>query len=176
MQVMNMALGGNFSGRINMNLREANGYSYGAYSQFIFRKLGGWFQAGGAVRTDATAASAREVLKEIRGMNEAMPAEELARVKDMLSRSLAAAFETGPDAAGSFSNTYIYGLGLDYYSRYVASVNAITGDQALAAARKYLEVENLVVVAVGDKAKIEPELRGLGLPLEIRDTDGRVVN
>jgi zinc protease len=72
MQVMNMALGGNFSSRINMNLREANGYAYGAYSQFIFRKQGGWFQAGGAVRTDATGAAAREVLKEIRGMSETL--------------------------------------------------------------------------------------------------------
>lgn len=176
MQVMNMALGGNFSGRINMNLREANGYAYGAYSQFIFRKLGGWFQAGGAVRTDATLPATQEVLKEIRGMNEAMPAAELSRVKDTLSRSLAAAFETGADAAGSFSNVYIYGLGLDYYSRYVASVNAVTTEQAVAMARKYFTVNNLVVVAVGDRGKIEPELRSLGLPVEIRDSDGRLVN
>jgi zinc protease len=176
MQVMNMALGGNFSSRINMNLREEHGYAYGAYSQFIFRKLGGWFQAGGAVRTDATAAATREVLKEIRGMHETIPADELLRVKDTLSRSLAAAFETGADAAGSFSNIYIYDLGLDYYARYVASVNAVTSEQALGMARKYLPVDRLVVVAVGDRARIEPELRTLGLPVEIRDADGRVVN
>ncbi len=175
-QVMNMALGGNFSSRINMNLREEHGYAYGAYSQFIFRKLGGWFQAGGAVRTDATAAATREVLKEIRGMGEALPPAELSRVKDTLSRSLAAAFETSSDAAGSFSNVYTYGLGLDYYARYVASVDAVSSDQALAMARKYLGVGQMVVVAVGDRAKIEPELRTLGLPVEIRDVDGRVVN
>jgi len=176
MQVMNMALGGNFSSRINMNLREEHGYAYGAYSQFTFRKLGGWFQAGGAVRTDATAPATREVMKEIRGMNEAIPPDELSRVKDTLSRSLAAAFETGADAAGSFSNVYVYDLGLDYYTRYVASVNAVTSEQALNMARKYLGISNLVVIAVGDREKIEPELRTLGLPLEIRDADGRVVN
>lgn len=176
MQVMNMALGGSFSSRINMNLREANGYAYGAYSQFVFRRQGGWFLGGGAVRADATGAAAREVLKEIRGMNEAMGSDELARVKDSLSRSLAAAFETSADAAGSFANVYTYDLGLDYYARYVASVNAVGSDQARDMARKYLGVGGLVIVAVGDRSRIEPELRGLGLPVEIRDADGRIVN
>jgi zinc protease len=176
MQVMNMALGGSFSSRINMNLREANGYAYGAYSQFVFRRLGGWFQAGGAVRADATGPAAREVLKEVRGMAEQMPPEEMARVKDTLSRSLVSAFETSADAAASFSNVYTYGLGLDYYSRYVDSVNAVTPEQAVQMARKYLGIDRLLVVAVGDRAAIEPELRSLGLPIEIRDADGRIVN
>jgi zinc protease len=174
MQVMNMALGGSFSSRINMNLREANGYAYGAYSQFIFRRQGGWFSAGGAVRADATAAATREVLNEIRGMNEPMPAQELQRVKDSLSRSLVSLFETGQDAAVSFSNVYTYDLGLDYFSRYVESVNAVSSEQARDMARRYLGVEGLVIVAVGDRATIESGLRTLGLPVEIRGVDGRL--
>ncbi len=109
-------------------------------------------------------------------MSEPMPPAELSRVKDTLSNSLAAAFETSANAAGSFANVFIYDLGLDYYARYVASVNAITTDQAVAMAKKYFVPGNLIIVAVGDRATIEPELRKLGFLVEVRDVDGRVVN
>ncbi len=177
LQVMNTALGGLFSSRINMNLREANGYTYGASSQFVFRKAAGPFQVAGGIRTDVTAPAVTEVLKEIRGIAaSAMPADELRRAKDALTYSLPGSFETSADAAASFSNVYIYNLGLDYYAHYAEGVNGIAADQAMAAARKYLVPERLVVVAVGDRAKIEPELRKLNLPVEIRDTEGRLGN
>ena len=177
LQVMNTALGGLFSSRINMNLREKNGYSYGAGSQFVFRKSAGPFQVASAVRTDVTAPAVSEVIKELRGIAEAaMPAEELKRAKDALTYSLPGAFETSADAAASLSNIYIYELGLDYYSHYAESVNAVAAEQALAVARKYLVPDRFVVVAVGDRAKIEAELRKLNLPVEIRDAEGRLVN
>ena len=68
MQVMNLALGGLFSSRINMNLREEHGYTYGASSQFSFRRTAGPFQIASGVRTDVTAAAVDEILKEVRGM------------------------------------------------------------------------------------------------------------
>ncbi|MGE0445030.1 MAG: M16 family metallopeptidase, partial [Vicinamibacterales bacterium] len=135
LQVMNMALGGSFSSRINMNLREKNGYTYGAGSQFVFRKSAGPFQVFSAVRTDVTAPAVTEVLREVRGIQDGtMPAEELQRVKDALTYSLPGAFETSADAAASLANIYIYDLGLDYYSQYAESVNRVTADQALAVA------------------------------------------
>jgi zinc protease len=177
LQVMNTALGGLFSSRINMNLREKNGYTYGAGSQFVFRKDAGPFQVVSGVRTDVTAPAAAEIIKELEGMAAApMPADELKRAKDALTYSLPGAFETSRDAAASLSNIYVYDLGLDYYAHYAESVNGIAPDQALAAARKYLVPERFVVVAVGDREKIEPELRKLNLPVEIRDPDGHVVN
>jgi len=74
----------------------------------------------------------------------------------------------------NFSNVFIYDLGLDYYSRYAEQVNAVTPEQTLAVARKYLVPTAMVVVAVGDRAKIEPQLRKLNLgEIEARDTEGR---
>jgi zinc protease len=173
---MNTALGGLFSSRINMNLREKNGYTYGASSQFTFRKSPGPFQVASGVRTDVTGAAAAEMIKELRGMSAAaMPADELKRAKDSLAYSLPGAFETSADTAASLSNIYTYDLGLDYYATYAESVYAVTADQALAVATKYLVPDRFVVVAIGDRSKIEADLRKLNLPIEIRDADGKLV-
>jgi zinc protease len=175
-QVMNTALGGLFSSRINMNLREKNGYTYGASSQFVFRKSPGPFQVASGVRTDVTGAAAAEMIKELRGMAEAaMPADELKRAKDALAYSLPGAFETSADTVASLANIYTYDLGLDYYATYAESVYAVTAEQALAAAKKYLVPDRFVVVAIGDRSKIEPELRKLNLPIEIRDAEGKPI-
>jgi zinc protease len=175
-QVMNTAFGGLFSSRINMNLREKNGYTYGASSQFTFRKSPGPFQVASGVRTDVTGAAAAEMIKELRGMSAAaMPADELKRAKDSLAYSLPGAFETSADTAASLSNIYTYDLGLDYYATYAESVYAVTADQALAVATKYLVPDRFVVVAIGDRSKIEADLRKLNLPIEIRDADGKLV-
>ena len=175
-QVMNTALGGLFSSRINMNLREKNGYTYGASSQFVFRKAPGPFQVASGVRTDATAAAASEMINELRGMAAAaMPADELKRSKDALTYSLPGAFETSVSTAASLANIYTYDLGVDYYATYAESVYAVTSEQALAAAKKYLVPERFVIVAIGDRSKIEADLKKLNLPIEIRDADGKVV-
>jgi zinc protease len=175
LQVMNNALGGLFSSRINMNLREQHGYSYGAYSQFIFRRSAGPFSIGGGVRTDATAPAVSEIFKEVAGIREmALSAEELQKAKDALANSLPGAFETNGTIVGSFANIFIYDLGADYYTRYAREVNAVTAEQALDVARRYVVPERLVVIAVGDRAAIEGELRKLNLgTVEIRDLDGK---
>ncbi len=177
MQVMNMALGGLFSSRINMNLREAHGYTYGASSQFVFRRSAGPFQVASGIRTDVTAPAIVEIFKEIRGMAEKpMTEEELRGAKTSMINSLPGAFETTLDAVGNFSNVYLYDLGLDYYTKYANEVNAVTSEQALAMAKKYLGSDRLVVIAVGDRAKIESPVRKLNLgAIERRDADGRPI-
>jgi zinc protease len=175
MQVMNIALGGLFSSRINMNLREEHGYTYGASSQFSFRRAPGPFQVASGIRTDVTGPAISEIFKEVRGMVERpLTDDELKKAKDSLSNSLPGAFESSANAVNNFSNVFIYDLGLDYYSRYAEQVNAVTPEQTLAVARKYLVPSAMVVVAVGDRAKIEPQLKKLNLgDIEIRDTEGR---
>jgi zinc protease len=177
MQVMNLALGGLFSSRINMNLREAHGYTYGASSGFAFRRAPGPFQVASGIRTDVTAAAIDEIFKELRGMvDKPVGAEELSKAKDALANSLPGAFESSSNAVGNFSNVFIYNLGLDYYTKYAAQVNAVTTDQTLAMAKKYLVPDTMVVIAVGDRAKIEPELKKLNLgSIEIRDTEGKPI-
>ncbi|MBI2189090.1 MAG: insulinase family protein [Acidobacteria bacterium] len=178
LQVMNNALGGLFSSRINMNLRERRGYTYGARSQFVFLRSPGPFLVAGGIRTDVTAPAVTEIFNEINGMiAQPMTVEELQKAKEALANSLPGAFETSVNAVNSFSNIFIYDLGLDYYTRYAQEVRAVTAEQALQVARKYLVPDRLVVIAVGDRKVIEPELRKLNLgAVEIRDAEGRPVS
>ena len=172
-RVMNEALGGLFSSRINLNLREEHGYTYGASSQFVFRRSAGPFLVGSGVRTDATAPAVAEIFKEIRRMRDTpMTPDELAMAKDSLVRSLPSDFQTSGDVTATTSNLYVFDLGIDYFSKYPARLSAVTIDQARAAAGKYLAPEKLVVVAVGDRAKIQAALQKLNLGgVEIRNAD-----
>ena len=175
---MNTALGGLFSSRINMNLREEHGYTYGAGSGFDYRRGAGPFAIASGVRTDVTAPAVTEILKEIRGMAAApMKTDELERAKDARTQSLPAGFQTSQAAAASFAQLYIYDLGLDYYSHVAEQVQAVTADQALAAAKKYLVPERMVIVAVGDRSKIEPELKALNIaPVEVVTAEGKPIS
>ncbi len=176
-RVMNETLGGLFSSRINLNLREQHGYTYGASSQFVFRRNAGPFVVASGVRTDVTAPAVTEIFKEIRRMRDtALTPEELTLAKDSIVRSLPAEFETSSRVTGSTANIYLYDLGLDYFAKAPARLSAITGDQAKAAAEKHIVPEALITVAVGDRAKIGPELQKLKLgATEIRGADGAVV-
>ena len=119
-----------------------------------------------------------EVFKEIAGMLEKpMTQEELQKSKDSLANSIPAAFETSQNAVNSFSNIFVYDLGLDYYTRYAQQVNAVTAAQALDVAKRYIVPDRLVVIAVGDRKAIEADLRKLNLGgVEIRDAEGRPVS
>jgi zinc protease len=174
---MNSELGGLFSSRINLNLREEHGYTYGASSFFVYRRSLGYFVAGGGIRTDATAPAVTEILKEIRRMMDApMMPDELSLAKDFQSRSLPGIFETNSGEAGALSELFEYNLARDYFSNLPERLNAVTAEDAEAVAKKYLHPGQLILVCVGDRAKIEPELLKLDLgAVEIRDADGRVV-
>ena len=103
-----------------------------------------------------------------------MTADELQQAKDSLANSLPGAFETSANAVNNFSNVFIYDLGLDYYSRYAAAGERRHRRAGAAVARKYLVPDKLVVIAVGDRAKIESRLRKLEPgPVEIRDAEGK---
>jgi zinc protease len=177
LQVMNESLGGLFSSRINLNLREAHGYTYGASSQFVYRRAAGPFVVATGVRTEVTAPSVTEIFKEVRGIREKPPAgDELALAKDSLVRSLPALFETSGRVTNSTSNIYIYDLGHDYYSKLSDRMSAVTAEQVKAAADKYVVPEKLVVIAVGDRAKIAADLQKLNLgAIEVRNPDGQIV-
>jgi zinc protease len=163
-KVMNAALGGLFSSRINLNLREAHGYTYGASSQFVFRNGPGPFFVSSGVRTDVTGPAVQEILKELTRIGQApLSADELKMSKDALVHELPSAFETSASAVNTFADLLVYRLGLDYYSKYPAQISSVTADEALGAAKKYLDPKKMVVVAVGDRAKIAPGLRGTGL-------------
>ena len=178
LRVMNEELGGLFSSRINLNLREAHGYTYGASSQFVFRRSAGPFLVGTGVRTDVTAPAVTEILKEIRRMRATpMTNEELTMAKDSLTRSMPSDFQTSDDVTATTAAIYVYDLGLDYFSKYRSRLNAVTTEQTKAAAEKYLVPEQLVVVAVGDRSKIGGALQALKLgSLEVRNADASLAH
>ena len=174
-EVMNMALGGLFSSRINMNLREEHGYTYGASSQFVFRRTPGPFVIGSGVRSDVTAPAVSEIFKEVRGMaTKPLTGEELQMSKDSLALAVPANFETSDSAAGTLAEIYVYDLGLDYFSKYAERTEAVTAEEAAAAAKKYVQPDELIVVAVGDRKTIAPALSKLNIgPVEVWDADAR---
>lgn len=177
LEVMNADLGGLFSSRINMNLREEHGYTYGAGSFFNYHVAPGPFIVYSDVRTDATAPATTEVFKELRRMRDTlMTAEELKLAKDSLGQSLPGRFEHGSEAAATFAELYVYGLPLDYFSLLPGRINAVTAEEAQTAAQKYIQLDKIGVLAVGDRAKIEADMKKLNLgKTEIRDTEGKLV-
>jgi len=177
LEVMNADLGGLFSSRINMNLREEHGYTYGAGSFFSYHVAPGPFIVYSDVRTDATAPAVKEVFKELNRMRDApMSAEELKLAKDSIAQSLPGRFEQGSEAAGTFAEINVYGLPLDYFTLLPEKINAVTAEQTQAAAQKYIQLNQITVLAVGDRAKIEADMKKLNLgKMEIRDTEGKLV-
>ncbi|MFC0254637.1 M16 family metallopeptidase [Massilia consociata] len=176
LQVMNGALGGMFSSRLNDNLRETKGYTYGIHSYFRLDRTPGPFIIAASVRRDATGASVREIFKEVGAMRDApLPAAELAAARDAQVLSLPGQFETNADIGASLAEIYLYGLPPDYYRRLPDQLRAVTAPQVQAVARKYLQPEQLKVVAVGDRRRILPQLQPLGLgQAELRDSDGQL--
>jgi len=106
-----------------------------------------------------------------------MTAEEMKLSKDSITRSMPGRFERGTDAAGTFAELFVYDLPLDYFSKLPEIVDAVTPEQAQAMAQKYIHPEKIVVLAVGDRAKIEEGMKKLNLgKMEIRDTEGKIVH
>jgi zinc protease len=175
--VMNSILGGLFSSRINMNLREKNGYTYGAFSQFGFFRGGGPFYAGSQVRTDVTAPATKELFAELNRIHtDPATPEELKLAKDNALRSLPGSFETVGNESALMSELFVYGLPNDYFQKLPASYEAVTAEAVAKAAADYIHPKNLIVVAVGDRAKIQPEMEKLNIgPVEIRDESGDLV-
>jgi zinc protease len=176
MQIMNAALGGLFSSRINLNLREEKGYSYGVFSGFRYDRTPGPFTIAGSVRTDATGPSVAEIFKEVNGMRaKLMPAAELAGGRDSQVYSLPGQFETNSGIGASLADTFVFDLPADYWRTLPDRYRAVTAAQVQAAAQKYLKPDQLKVIAVGDRSAILPQLQklGLGQP-EVRDVDGQV--
>ena len=161
LEVMNTALGGLFSSRINMNLREEHGYTYGAQSFFQYRRGVGPFFAGGAIRTDVTAPATQELFKELtRIREEELKPEELQKAKDSFSKTLVGLFETNGATRQRRSDSSLCSrLPVEYYRDLPAQIDKVTGADALRVAKQYLHPETSIVLGVGDRAKIEPELK-----------------
>jgi len=172
--VMNTLLGGQFSSRLNMNLREKHAYTYGASSRFDFRHAPGPFSAGGAIVREHTGPAIREILSEIRAMRSALVAEdELADAKANLVRELPARFESTNETASSLAALAVYGLPLDEFATRPARIEKVTRDDVRRVAEKYLDPDAMRIIVVGDAAAVKAQLADLGLgELRIEEAKG----
>jgi zinc protease len=177
LSVMNYSLGGSFASRINMNLREEHGYTYGASSQFGGYREGGIFLAGGLVRTDVTAPAAKELMGEIRNFpDKPSTPVELTAAKEALVRSLPGRFETTGAITNALAGIFLYNRPLDYYAALPRKYEEVTEADIAGVAKKYLHPDQLVIVTAGDRSKIESSLKDAGLgPVEVRDISGKLV-
>ena len=177
LQVLNTALGGLFSSRLNMNLREQHGYTYGAFSAFLYRREAGPFVAGASVRTNVTAPAIKEMFGEIERIRDGqISPDELTMSKGAFEQSLAGIFETSPETAAAVGGLFVYSLPLNYYNTLPGKIDAVSAADVERVAKEYLKPSAMVVIAVGDKAKIEPEIKKLDLaPVADLNLDGSPV-
>ena len=178
LQVMNMLLGGLFQSRLNHNIREEKGYSYGVGSGFAYGRGPGAFNAGGGIVTAKTDSALIEFMKEIRGVQGAIPFtdDEIVQGKDALVQSLPRTFSSVNGVRGAISGIYVQDLGDQYYQQYAAKVNAVTRDDLVRVAKKYIDIDNLNIIIVGDRATIEEPLRKTGIaPIVRLDIDGKPI-
>ena len=172
--VMNAILGGLFSSRINLNLREAHAYTYGAFSSFDWRRGAGPFAVSTAVRSDVTDAAVREIMIEIDRMRSAEVSDaELSLATSYLDGVFPIRFETTTAIANALSSHVAFGLPNDYFDRYRENIRAVTADQVLEVARAHVRPEELQIVIVGDPATVREPLERLTLgAVQTYDAEG----
>lgn len=158
--LMNEILGGFFLSRINMNLREEHAYTYGASSGFSYRPGKGPFSVSAAVHSEHITAAVKEVLKEMRRLqDEKVSAEELDNARGQLIGVFPIAFETTEQVALGLANILVSDLADDYYQTFRDRIAEITREDVQAAAKKYLHPGQTIIVVTGDRAVVEEPLR-----------------
>ena len=162
-RVLNTILGEAFTSRLNTNLREVHGYSYGAGSRFDMRLSAGPFYATAGVQTDKTADALKEFFVELTKIHEPVPAGELEKAKNYLALLMPRNFETTRGTADALAQAWVYDLPADYYTTYADRIRAVTAADVKRAADKYIVPDKLAVVIVGDRKAIEASVKAMNL-------------
>lgn len=175
LRVLNTILGGAFTSRLNMNLRETRGYTYGARSTFDMQRLAGPFAAYASVATAKTDSALIEFFKELRAIrDEPVPEHELEKAKSYLALGLPGEFEATADAAGQFAELLANDRPLDEYAHFMERIGRVTAADVQRVARAAIDPDRFAVIVVGDRAAIEAGIRALGEgPVVYRDLWGR---
>jgi zinc protease len=178
LQVMNTILGGQFQSRLNANIREQKGYSYGVNSGFSYGKGPGAFRAGGAIVGDKTDAALVEFMKEFKGILGEKPItdEEIKTAKESLIQRLPQGFASVSGISNAITSLVTQGLPDDYYQTYAKNISAVTREDLMRVAKRYIDMKNLAIVIVGDRSKIEGPLKATEIaPITYIDVDGNPV-
>jgi len=176
LSVMNAIFGGVFNSRINLNLRERHGYTYGARSQFAFRRQAGPFVIAAPVRNEVTRESVSEIVGELRRIRTGdIDTRELEDTKNYLMGVFPATVQTAADIASRLVDMELYGLPEDYFDRYRENIAAVTKDEITRVANKYLDPDRILIVVVGSASAIREPLGTLGMPIHELDIDGNAL-
>ena len=178
LQVLNTILGGQFQSRLNANIREEKGYSYGVNSGFSYGKGPGAFRAGGAIVGDKTDAALVEFMKEFKGILGAKPItdEEIKTAKESLIQRLPQGFASVSGISNAITSLVTQGLPDDYYQTYAKNISAVTKEDLMRVAKRYIDMNHFAIVIVGDRSKIEGPLKATEIaPIMILDIDGNPV-
>jgi len=178
LQVLNTILGGQFQSRLNANIREQKGYSYGVNSSFAFGKGPGPFRAGGSIVSDKTDLALIEFMKELKGIEGAIPVtdDELKTAKDNLIQGLPARFASVAAISASITNLAVQNLPDDFYQSYAKNVAAVTKEDLLRVAKQYLDLSHIAIVIVGDRSKVEAGLKATNIaPITYLDIEGNPI-
>ncbi|MGH7502920.1 MAG: M16 family metallopeptidase [Longimicrobiales bacterium] len=162
-RVMNTILGGAFTSRLNLNLREKHGFTYGVRSSYAFRRFPGPFLISTAVSNDVTARAIEEILKEVdRLRTDGVSGDEVDNARDYLAGILPLEIETTDQVAVRLADLAVYGLPIDYFSHYRTSIAHVSREAVDRAARDHLDPERFTIVVVGNSTEIADPLAGLG--------------
>jgi zinc protease len=169
--VLNAMLGGSFASRLNLNLRERLGYSYGVSSSFGMRRLPGTFHVAGAIQVEGTAHSVGEILRDMREIQEELvPEDEIANARSYLAGIFPLGMETTDGIAGKLGTLATFDLPHDYFQTYRDRLVAVTREEVREAARRRLMPDRAAVVVVGDAARLREPLEALGVgPVQVVD-------
>lgn len=159
--ILNLILGGQFSSRLNLNLREKRGFTYGVYSRFIYLKSSAYFFVSTSVSSENTGASLAEILGEIEGIKKTVTKKELEFAKSSLIRKFPSGFESYRHIALNIIGQIIHSLPRDYFQRYLDETREVTLERVLKAAQENLHTEKLTTVIVGNKEKIMEQLKDI---------------
>jgi len=174
--LMNYILGGAFNSRLNLNLRENKGWTYGARSSFSGDEYNGDFEFTSGIKADATDSALVEVVKELRKYStEGITEEELAFMKNAIGQRDALRYETGIQKTGFIRTILDYNLPPNYTEIQQKILESMSKKDIDALAKKYIDANKLNMLLVGDKAKILPGLQKLGYPVVELDVDGKPV-
>jgi len=166
MRLMNFPLGGNFNSRINLNLREDKGYTYGANSYFSGGKTLGSFSAGGDFNAVNTIESIHELFDEISGYKEQGPTpDELALIKKAFTQGDALKYETPSSKARFLRHLLVYNLDKNYTSEQLNIINSISAETLTQLAKAHLDLSDMQIIVVGDAESLKPKLEELARPI-----------
>ena len=174
--VMNTILGGMFQSRLNANIREDKGYSYGVTSSFAYGKGPGAFRGGGNMVSAKSDAALVEFMKELRGIQGSRPVtdEELQTAKDALTQRLPGTFASVGAISTAITGLWADELPVNYYQQYASKIAAVTNADVVRVAKQYIDLDHLAIVIVGDRATIEGPLKATGIaPIVVTEAESK---